>query len=566
MRQTILGLDIGVTSVKGVRITRNFRGMRLLDVFEAPVMMSDTDTPEHHPLQQAQIATLSELVASEQIKKGDLIALALSGDFISIRELTLPFTDLKKIEQVAPYEVESELPFDLEEVTIDYTLLQSRRNRGSSGDTEGYNTSKKESHLLISAIQNDLIKSYLQSLQDIDIDPAWIGVNPLSLVAYARYFLGLKKTVETETLVIDVGASRTVLCHLRGQNINWVRTIPLGSDHITQSLVEFTGLTWEAAEERKTEIDLYMDDPSDEQEIIELEALEKGVSALTLEIEKSIRIFSPENKQNTSENLDDNAQVLIRRCFHLCGGGRRIKGFEHQLANNLEMEIIGIDLAKGGLAAGISGMDRVSADDIAPVYAQAFGLALQNTDGPPINFRRGEFVFGKETIARRHRFVSLGLIVFFLLGLMGVDLTLHYQKKENRYLQLKNEVRVAFTEIFPNVRNVVNEVAQMRTAISERQKTGVFLGVNEVSPLQVLKAITEAIPETIKIDVFNLVIDGGSVRIQAQTNSFESVDRIRSSLLAAEQFKQVEMSDAKVAANKAHVRFRLKMVVQEPKE
>lgn len=561
MRQTILGLDIGVTSVKGVRITRNFRGIRLLDVFEAPVAMSDSDNPKHHPLQQAQIATLSELVASEQIKKGDLIALALSGDFISTRELTLPFTDLKKIEQVAPYEVESELPFDLEEVTIDYTVLQNRSSRGS-GNTEGY-TSKKESHLLISAIQNKLIKSYLESLQDIDIDPAWIGVNSLSLMAYARYFLGLKKTVETETLVIDVGASRTVLCHLRGQNINWIRTIPLGSDHITQSLVEFTGLTWEAAEVRKTEIDLHMDDPSDEQEIIELESIEKGISALTLEIEKSIRILSPENKQNGTENLNDNT---IRRCFHLCGGGGRIKGFERQLADNLEMEIIGIDLEKGGAATGISGMDKVSADDIAPVYAQAFGLALQDTNGPPINFRRDEFVFGKATIERRHRFVSLGLVVFFLLGLMGMDLTLHYQKKENHYLKLKNEVRLAFTEIFPNVKNVVNEVAQMRTAISERQKTGAFLGVHEVSPLQVLKAITEAIPKTVKIDVFNLVIDSGSVRIQAQTNSFESVDRIRSSLLASGQFKQVEMSDAKVAANKAHVRFRIKMVVRDSKE
>ncbi|MEC4677622.1 MAG: pilus assembly protein PilM [Nitrospirota bacterium] len=564
MRQTILGLDIGTASVKGVRMTRNFRGVRLLDVFEAPVVMSETEPPEQGLLDSAQMAALSELVEQGQIKKGDLIALSISGDFISTRELTLPFSDLKKIEQITPYEVESELPFDLEALTIDYTFLQ-KPLRQSADDIER-GASKKETHLLVSAIQNTLIKPYLQGLAEIGIDPAWVGENPLSLVAYARYFLGLKKGSETETLLVDVGASRTVLCHLRGASLNWVRTIPLGGDDITRTMMAFSGLTWDAAEARKTEIDLSMDDPTNEQEIIELEALEKGLSALSLEIEKSVRIFSPESKQDVPQGLQDEAQDPVWRVFHLCGGGSEIKGFERQLANNLEMEAVGVNLEKGGLAAGIAGIDQVPEEEIAPVYAQAFGLALQESEGPPINFRRGEFVFGKETIARRHRFVSLTMIVFFLLGLMGTDLYLHYQKKENRYQHLKGEVRMAFTEIFPNVRNVVNELAQTRTAISERQKTGAFLGLNERSPLQVLSDITLAIPETITIDVFNLVIDDGSVRIQAQTDSFESVDRIRSALLATNQFKQVEMSDAKVAANKAHVRFRIKMAVRDAEE
>lgn len=564
MRETIVGLDIGVASVKGVRLTRNFRGMRLLDVFEVPVTISEAETQVHTPLAEAQIAALSGLLETGQIKKGDLIALSLPGDFISTHALTLPFTDLKKIEQIVSFEVESELPFDLEEVTIDYTLLKNRAHRVAD-DLEEFKPNK-ESHLLIAAIENHLLKSYLDGLEGIGIDPAWVGANPLSLVAYAKYFLGLKKDGEAETLVIDVGASRTALCHLRGRNLNWVRTIPLGGDDMTQALVDCAGLTWEAAEERKTEIDLSMEDPSDEQAIIELEALEKGVSGLVVEIEKSIRIFSPKNKQDAPEDINDQGQDSLQRSFHLCGGGSGIKGFARHLANNLEMDAINIDLEKGSPAAGVSGIEAVSVDEVAPVYAQAFGLALQESSGPPLNFRRGEFVFGKANIERRHRFASLALVVVLLLALMGADLYLHHQKKENRYLDLKKEVRTAFTEIFPNVRNVVNEVAQTRTAITERQQTGVFLGVNEVSPLQILKEITEAIPETIKIDVFNLVIDGRSVRIRAQTDSFESVDRIRSGLLGAKQFKQVEMSDAKVAANKAHVRFRIKMAVQDLEE
>jgi len=549
MKQTILGLDIGTALIKGVRLSQGFRGHRLLDTFEMPVSIHETDMPQNAPLGSGQIAALRDLVAEGRIKKGDLIAVSLPGDFFSTRELRLPFTDLKKIEQIAPYEVESELPFDLETVTVDYMLLQNRPSPVS--DTSAV-VSKKESRLLISAIQNDVLKSYLSALHDVEIDPAWIALNPLSLLAYARNFLGLQKDHETETLIVDVGASRTVLCYFRGDGLDWVRTIPIGSTHLTAVLMEIAGLSRESAEQKKSEMNLGMDDPTDEQGIIELEALEKGVSDLAVEIEKSIRIFSPESQEDTGQ-----------RYFHLCGGGSALKGLEGHLANTLEMQPLEIDLEKGSLAAAIGGIDTLEPETIAPVYAQAFGLALQDAEGPPVNFRRGEFVFGKETIERRHRFVSLGLVVLFLLGLMGADLYLHYQKKETRYSQLKNEVRTAFTEIFPDVRNIVNEVAQTQTAITARRQTGAFLGVGEKSPLFILQEITQAIPEAIKIDVFDLVIDEGSVRIQAQTDSFESVDRIRSGLLAANQFKQVEMSDAKVAANKAHVRFRIKMAVQD---
>ncbi len=564
MKQTILGLDIGTAFVKGLRLSQGFRGRRLLDVFEMPVEMGETAAAPDLPLGEGQIAVLKELVETGRIKKSDLIALSLPGELISTHPLTLPFTDLKKIDQIAAYEVEGELPFDLETVTVDYMLLQNRP--GPALEAAADFVSKKESRLLVFALQNDVLKSYLGILHDIGIDPAWIGVNPLSLSAYAKYFLGFKREEgESETLIIDVGAARTVLCHLRGAALNWVRTIPFGGDGLTETLVSIAGLSRAAAEKKKTEIDLNMDDPTDEQSIIELEALEKGISVLALEIEKSIRIFSPESKQDVPEALQQSDKNPVRRYFHLCGGGSRLKGFESQLAKNLEMQPIGVKLEKGSRAAGIAGIERLSEEDIAPVYAQAFGLALQDAEGPPVNFRRGEFVFGKETIERRHRFVSLGLIVLFLLTLMGADLYLHYQKKETRYLQLKNEVRTAFTEIFPDIRNVVNEVSQTKTAITEREQTGAFLGVGEKSPLLILQEITQAIPEAVKIDVFDLVIDNGSIRIQAQTDSFESVDRIRSGLLAANQFKQVEMSDAKVAANKAHVRFRIKMRVQDTK-
>lgn len=568
MRQVLLGLDIGTASIKGVRLSRGFRGIRLLSVFEVPVPRRGTEGLSHPLLSAAQIGVLEDLMLEGRIKKGDLLALSLPGDCVSTREMILPFTDLKKIDQIVSYEVEGELPFDLETVIIDYMILNRpvASTLGNGASTRSQATGgahKKETPLLVSAIPNKSLRQYLDPLQALGLDPAWIGIAPLSLFSFARYFLDLETSSETEVLVIDVGASQTTLCHILAGHLNWIRTIPFGGDSLTEALVESAGLSFEAAEKRKGEAHLVMDEKADEKSITGRETIESGIGRLVMEIEKSLRVFSPELCRNAFDpaRTVDAYPKILRRGFHLCGAGAVFKGFEAYLSKTLEMVPLEVELEKGSAASEISGIEQVDPKSISRVYAQAFGLALQEADGPPINFRRGEFVFGKEKLARRHRLVTLSWGILILLGLMAGSFYLHYQKKENHYQALKQELRAAFGEIFPNVPNVVNEVEQARTAITARQQTGAFFGVHEISPLQILKEITAAIPAGVTIDVFNLSIDGGSVRIQAQTDSFESVDRIRNGLMSAKPFKQVDVSDAKAAANKDHVRFQIKMTV-----
>ncbi len=550
MKQTLLGLDIGANTIKGVRLAKSFRGLRLLDHFEITVPAGLEDEISDAPLTKAQIKALSTLLAEGKIMKGDLVTLAVPGDLVSTREITLPFTDLKKIDQILPFETEGELPFDIETASIDYMVLQRPKK-----DTAQHNTT-----LLVSAMPNTTLKAYLDLLRPIGIDPAWIGTNALSLFTFSTYFLDLDANGNTDILLIDMGAKRTTLCHTQRGQVHWVRTLSLGGDLITERLAERLGLSWDEAEKKKSEIYLGIDHPTDEKNIIALEAVESAVTQIVTEIEKSRQMLSPSHEERPSE-IEPPYGKTERPSFYLCGGSSRLKGLKNHLSAILKMDAVHIKTQKGSRIGNIQGIEKFDPESISEVYPVAFGLALQDSEGPPINFRQGEFVFGKESIARRQRFVSLGLILLLLLGLMGGDLYLHYQKKEAQYQSIKTTLRQTFVQIFPNIRNVVNEVEQTRTAIKERRETGQFFGINESSPLTALKEISEAIPDNIKIDVFNLVIDSGTVRIQAQTDSFESVDRIRSGLLTGKQFQQVEVSDAKAAANQKNVRFRIKMTL-----
>ena len=114
----------------------------------------------------------------------------------------------------------------------------------------------------------------------------------------------------------------------------------------------------------------------------------------------------------------------------------------------------------------MAGLDAAHFSTALPRYAEALGLALSPAQGTQINFRQGEFVFGKESIERRHRLTSVGLVSLILLGLIGGDFYLHYHQKEKKFQALKQELRSEFTKTFPQTKNVSNEVEQTRAAIS----------------------------------------------------------------------------------------------------
>ncbi len=570
MGQTVLGLDIGTSVVKGVRITQGFRGLRLLDAFKGNVAKEgETDSLEGGPLTKGQIQTLKRMVTEGFIRSGEMISVSLPGHLVSTRKMTLPFTDPKKLDQVVPYEMESHLPYDLEEIAIDYQVLAAGEGR-SEGERKAENEDEaRRSHLLVSTVPKTVLRKYLQDLQSVGIDPAWISVDAIALKTFSQYFLDGFLSEETEDqghgagsgahLMIDVGASKTVLSFIQGGSLEGVRTIPMGGNLVTEALRSAFELSEEAAEKLKREIDLAKVEQTPEVHKA-AQCLEKAIEPWLTEIEKSLRyVWESEHPLGGTVGVKKGA-------FSLCGGGGSLNGLKAVLSDVLEMN--SLSDSSGPVSEGFSmtGLEVLDTASVVHTYQMGFGLALLTMEGTKINFRRGEFVYGKETIERRNRVVSIGLVALLLSALVVGDLYLRYDLKEQRYRDLKGELRATFLETFPRVRNVMNEVEQARVEIEELNRAGSFLGVREESPLDVLKEITSRVPKEVRIDVQELVIDGSNVRILARTDSFDSVDRIRSGFLEAPRFQEVNVSDAKVMADQSQVRFRIKMKISAQDE
>ncbi len=107
-----LGIDIGSNQVRAVLLRTSYRRVAI----EAMTELDRTAAP-----------TLDEVVrmaAAPLVSAGEAVAVNLEGDRTFIRRVEIPATAQKQLEEVLPYELEAELPFELSEAVFDHATLR----------------------------------------------------------------------------------------------------------------------------------------------------------------------------------------------------------------------------------------------------------------------------------------------------------------------------------------------------------------------------------------------------------------------------------------------------------
>lgn len=561
MIYSVVGLDIGQYSIKGVRLTKalqfpqalrglcTLRGVRplpglrsfgamwglcVVDSFEKKISGEEI-FPRYDGFSEAQIAALRELCSEGKIHPGDSVALAFPGHFISRRVMTFPFPDLQKLREVIPYGIEEHLPFGIDEVQVGYQFLHSE-----------IHTAMPTASILVGGVPKVILRNSLEQLKAVGIDPVSIGLDASSFYAFYcdTVLEGREKKQEEvfdEALLVDIGATKTVLCHVRKGDLSQTRTLPMGGAMLTQAMQKEFGLTWDVAERLKREVGLVRKGGGEGQ-AKERACLGKAVSPLILEIEKSYRVFGGVSGGD----------------LYLCGGGGALEGLEERLCLSLGLKAPDRErsAARGG---GVNGVTRRD-----PLMAQGLGSALPLLKGgksTPINFRQGEFAYGKERVERRGQFVAMGIGLWVVCLLLATDFYFHYRQKEGVYQALKGDLMRSFSQTFPQIKTVAKETEQAKREIAELNRVGAFLGMGGASPMGVLKVVTEGMPAGIPLDVVEWMMEGNRVRVMAQTNSFESVDRIRVALRGISHFESVSVGDAKVGADPSRIGFSIEITV-----
>jgi len=521
MSQQIIGLDMGAHSVKATLLRSRMRGFELAGFYQRPVVVDESVSEEDR------IARTVEQLLTEHRLKADGIVVSMPGLVVSVRLLTLPFTDRRKISRVVPYEMEGDLPFGLEEVVISYHILKQAEGK---------------TRVLAVALRKDLLKEHLEALARVGVVPKVVDVDFMALFSLTQ--AGLKQTEGCYALV-DLGDTKTSVCVVHDASLGFGRSIPIAGRAVSEAIEKEFGLSYEEARRLK-EIEGFLPTGSGEETHVEKKRLGKTVESAVIPLVQEIA--------RTFYAFEAESQRKVERIF-LCGGTAQLTNLPEYLSAQMSMPVDHLPLEPpGGTALGPQ--DPV-------IMPHAYGLGMRGLfDGrcSQINLLRDEFAYRTEIKGLRGKMIYLGVALGLVASLFVFDAVSRYTAKKNEYNALKKEVLGVFKETFPGVKQVGGASQQMKSRILDLQKKSlalVSLGGSPVTALDLIREVTERTPAGVEIDVSAFSFDAEKVRVSGRTDSFESVDRILKALDGYELFEKVTLSNAKVDAKDNKVDFKL---------
>src|SRR5882762_6919443 len=107
-----LGIDVGSSYVRAVLLRTSYRRISI----EAMTEVEISAAPE--------LADVIRMAAGPLVSPGESVAVNLEGERTFVRRIEIPAAAQKQLTEVLPYELESELPFELSEAIYDHAVLR----------------------------------------------------------------------------------------------------------------------------------------------------------------------------------------------------------------------------------------------------------------------------------------------------------------------------------------------------------------------------------------------------------------------------------------------------------
>ncbi|HJU06687.1 MAG TPA: pilus assembly protein PilM [Nitrospiraceae bacterium] len=513
-----VGLDIGHTAIKAVRFRRNLRGRESVTFFQQKF-----PAPTAQPLDESQRAqVLKHFVHTHRLTGARLTTALPCGDLF-MRTLALPFQDIKKLSQVVPGEVESMIPLPLEDVAVDFQRLTAQRSTAT--DKEG-----PSSHVMVAVAHKATLSSHVRRLAEAGIDLGAIQVDALALLSLVKY-LGQRHPDLPENLaIIDIGASKTTIC-LSHRHDPWlVRTVRWGTDHLSNGSSDY-----EPCSLPETELSSEAAGPATSHR-------KPAFTALVRELRRTLHAY------------ESTTHTRLRHGW-FCGGGAELQELPAELAGSLELEAISLP-------------QRYKAR-YTPEYSVAFGLAVSG-HAPGLRAPLGAVPLGAGIDLKRvmdatlvqlqerwRQLWHIGLAALVIVLLFFADLSVQMVLKEDRLQELKSALRSQFQLQFPGIAVVINELDQAKSALLTIRRTTDLLGADEPQMVPVFAELVQRLPKGVALKVHALTIERSTIQLEAETDSFESVEKIKAGLLAFTGATDVGVREARIGATSNQVLFRV---------
>jgi general secretion pathway protein L len=192
----------------------------------------------------------------------------------------------------------------------------------------------------------------------------------------------------------------------------------------------------------------------------------------------------------------------------------------------------------------------------------ALALTFMEIEGiKGLNFHKGQFAAKKFLLKNKKNVTRTGILAAAVLVLLFFSVVSEYYTLNRQLAKVDQQLISIFQETFPEVKRIVDPFQQMQVKVREVKKNAVIQTATtpHIRSIDILNSISKSIPQSIAVDVTRMVLSPDTVLISGSTDTFKSVDDIKSRLEQIEYFKKVTISSSNTDRSGKEVRFQLKV-------
>ena len=377
MSQKIIGIDIGTYSIKLLYLERKLQDLYVLEFIEEHLDLNSRTSHEE------QSTSILEKIFSNRIFDADVICMSLPGHLLSSRVIDLPFTNSKRISQLIEFELESFIPFPIEEVFSDFHVLHQ---------------TAEESQVLCVYAQEEEIAKYMDGLSAVEIEAKYFGADMTDLAGIAQVALVPK---EGYYAILNMGHLSSKIVIMEGNEMRYARAMGIGGYHFTRAIQRAFNLNFEKAEALKlSRGKLHIrEDDSDQVSRI----LNKAARELVSMIKQTLL---------AARTVNENINVTS---LYYSGGTSKLIGMPEFLSFHLKVNSFALDCLN---YVHHHFDDPEEINTIVPQVMAAAIRPIYSNKMPRINFRKGPFAYTQdlEVITKELKSVAAFVVLMILLG------------------------------------------------------------------------------------------------------------------------------------------------------
>ncbi len=342
--KAIVGLDIGSSAVKAVELKPAGKTYRVA-AFGAEPLPPDTIVDGAIIDSTAVADAIRRLFDGNKAFKSKDVCASLSGNAVIVKKITLPVMTETELGESIYWEAEQYIPFDIQDVNLDYQILDPGTGPESRGSMD----------VLLVAAKKEKIGDYTSVIAQAGKTPIIVDVDAFALqnAFEVNYGLEAGKVV----VLLNAGASAININILQGDQSVFTRDISMGGNAYTEAVQKELDLPFEAAEQLKKGI------PVDGATFEEAQPVLRAISEnVLLEIQKTFDFFKA---TASSEQID---RIM------LSGGASRVDGFREMLQERFNAPVEDFDPSR---AVTFDRKLGSAPAELAATAAVAVGLALR---------------------------------------------------------------------------------------------------------------------------------------------------------------------------------------------